>query len=699
METSRWQQRLEAIRRKSFIGRQIERDLFLSALQVPEFPFLVLYLYGPGGVGKTTLIRQFSYLAHAQGTQVLHLDARNIDPTPDIFTGSLRQQLTLEPSKHPADYWAESAERHVLFLDTYELLAPLDEWLRDVFLPTLPENVLTVLAGRSPPKTGWREDPAWQELTHIMALDNLSPAESRAYLNRREIPLAEHEKVLQFTHGHPLALSLVADVFANDDNAHFQPEKTSDIISMLVERLVLGAPGPAYREALEASALVRVTTESLLKILLDRTDVEEIFAWLRDLSLMEVGPRGIFPHDLAREALAADVHWRKPAWYAALHGRARTYYLDQLEKLDHIAQQRLLLDYIFLHRENPMVRPFFIWQSSGLVFPDRVSTDDYAQIADLIGQFEGESAAEIARHWLQHSAAQVVVMRGSGGSIAGVLIKVAVEQTTAADHLVDAVVGAAFAYLKRQVSLRSGETATYFRFWLACDTYQDVSATQSRIFLTIVQHYLTTAGLAFSFLPCAHPDFWNPIFEYADMQHVTALDFEIDGHRHGVYVRDWRVSPPPIWLDMMAARELAGNLPPAAPAREKIVILSEKEFGAAVKEALRQLNDGAALQQNPLLNTQVCRGQEAADPVTQLQTLLKDSIDSLQQTPRQRKLHRALYHTYVQPTPSQELAAELLDVPFSSFRRHLTQGIKQITTVLWQLEIAGGRIDYLMEDD
>ena len=38
-----------------------------------------------------------------------------------------------EPSKHPADYWAESAERHVLFLDTYELLAPLDEWLRDVF--------------------------------------------------------------------------------------------------------------------------------------------------------------------------------------------------------------------------------------------------------------------------------------------------------------------------------------------------------------------------------------------------------------------------------------------------------------------------------------------------------------------------------------------------------------------------------------
>ena len=60
-----------------------------------------------------------------------------------------------------------------------------------------------------------------------MALRQSFPAESRrAYLNRREIPLAEHEKKSAPIHSWPSpALSLVADVFANDDNAHFQPEK------------------------------------------------------------------------------------------------------------------------------------------------------------------------------------------------------------------------------------------------------------------------------------------------------------------------------------------------------------------------------------------------------------------------------------------------------------------------------------------
>jgi len=36
----------------------------------------------------------------------------------------------------------------MLFLDTYETLATLDEWLREVFLPQLPENTLIVIAGR-----------------------------------------------------------------------------------------------------------------------------------------------------------------------------------------------------------------------------------------------------------------------------------------------------------------------------------------------------------------------------------------------------------------------------------------------------------------------------------------------------------------------------------------------------------------------
>ena len=38
---------------------------------------------------------------------------------------------------------------------------------------------------------------------------------------------------------------------------------------------------------------------------------------------------------------------------------------------------------------------------------------------------------------------------------------------------------------------------------------------------------------------------------------------------------------------------------------------------------------------------------------------------------------------------TQEQAAELLDLPFSTYRRHLKTGMEQLTQMLWQREIGG----------
>ncbi len=42
------------------------------------------------------------------------------------------------------------------------------------------------------------------------------------------------------------------------------------------------------------------------------------------------------------------------------------------------------------------------------------------------------------------------------------------------------------------------------------------------------------------------------------------------------------------------------------------------------------------------------------------------------------------------PAPSQELAAEQANMPFSTFRRHLKEGIQRITAELWARESSGG---------
>src|SRR5215217_6650212 len=90
-----------------------------------------------------------------------------------------------------------------------------------------------------------------------------------------------------------------------------------------------------------------------------------------------------------------------------------------------------------------------------------------------------------------------------------------------------------------------------FRFWMARDTYQDVSSTQSLVFINAVRHYLTAPGLAVHFFPVAQPEFWEPIFAYADLTRCEEADYEVGGRRYGTYWHDWRTVPPMAWLQLL----------------------------------------------------------------------------------------------------------------------------------------------------
>jgi hypothetical protein len=689
-------ERLSAARRHHFVGRVAERALFRSALTAAELPCLVLYVHGPGGVGKTALLREFATLAQEAGAAVCYLDARNLEPAPEPFLHALRLALDLAAEETPAGAWATRSGRHVLLLDTCELLAPLDGWLREVFLPELPENVLVVLAGRNPPAPEWRADPGWQALMHVLPLRNLSPDEGQSYLLQRGVPAEQGEAVLRFTHGHPLALSLVAEMFAQRGNIAFQPEAAPDIIRVLVEQFVQKVPGPAHRAALEACAQVRVLGEPLLAAMLNLPDPHELFEWLRGLSFIEAGPLGLFPHDLARESLVADLRWRHPDWYRELHRRARIFYVDRLGASGQEEQQRLLFDLVFLHRDNPAVRPFFEWAESGGILPDALRPADRPALLAMAARHEGPASAELAANWLAQQPEGCLVFRNAQQRPIGFMQMVALERATEEQRQRDPATRAAWTYLAQHAPLRSGERATLFRFWMAEETYQAVSPVQSLIFIQAVHHYLTTSGLAYTFFPCADADFWAPVLSYADLIRRPEADFEVGGRRYGVYGHDWRAMPPAAWLTLLGDREVGIDRQPSVgePAAGPMIVLSQPDFAAAVREALHDFVRPDLLRNNPLLRSRLVleaagRGGagEAADPVAVLQALLRQAAEALQASPRAVKLYRALYHTYFQPAPTQERAAELLDLPFSTYRRHLMAGVAQVTEALWAREV------------
>lgn len=685
--------KLAAARRRRFVGRAAEQALFQSALAAPELPFQLIHVFGPGGVGKTTLLNSFESACEQADVSYIRIDARNIEPAPETFVGVVRLALNLAPTDPPLPDVLARSTRSVILIDTCESLAPLDAWLRDVFLPDLPETTLTVLAGRHPPAPAWQADPGWQTLIRTLPLRNFSPDEGRDYLLRRGVPPEQHARVLSFTHGHPLALSLVADVLDQRPGQPFQPEDAPNVVKMLLEQFVQKVPGLAHRAALEACALVRLLTESLLAEMLATSEAHELFDWLRSLSFIESGPQGLFPHDLAREALVADVRWRNPDWYAELHKRARGYYTTRLTQATGVEQQRYLFDLIFLHRDNPVVRPVFEWQASGSLLVEAAQPEDEPVIVAMTRQQEGDEAERLAAHWLKRQPRGALVVRDADRQIAGWLMMVSLPQTQAEDWAIDPGARAAWDYLRQRAPLRPGETATLFRFWMARETHQAVSPVQSLLFVSIVRHYLTTPGLAYTFIPCAEADFWLPVFTYADLHRLPEADFEMGGERYGVYGHDWRVVPPGAWLALLAEREVGGGAPAAEPAMaEPLIVLSESEFAEAVREALRDFTRPDVLRHNPLTRSRLVidRADGAqVDRAAILQSLLREASEALQASPRDAKLYRALQHTYFQPAATQEQAAELLDLPFSTYRRHLKSGLTRVAEILWAQEING----------
>jgi hypothetical protein len=107
-----------------------------------------------------------------------------------------------------------------------------------------------------------------------------------------------------------------------------------------------------------------------------------------------------------------------------------------------------------------------------------------------------------------------------------------------------------------------------------------------------------------------------------------------------------------------------------------------------VKQALRDLGRDDLLGRNPLLGLRLVR--EAGGGPAALRAALTDTAGVLHGHPRDEKLFRAVDRTYLRPAPTQERAAELLGLPFSTYRRHLAQGVARIAARLWEQESQAG---------
>jgi hypothetical protein len=229
------------------------------------------------------------------------------------------------------------------------------------------------------------------------------------------------------------------------------------------------------------------------------------------------------------------------------------------------------------------------------------------------------------------------------------------------------------------------------RFVVDGERYQAPSPTLNATPILTMQRYLTTSNMAWDYLALHEPDQLDPYFALADLHRLPEHDFEVGGKRYGIYAHDFRRVPVDEWLEIVTERALAQDPSVRVAPELEAAVLSQPDFFEAVREALRHLQRPDRLAANPLCRSRLVLDRLQPDGTLDLtlRATVTEAAEELSGSPRDEKRWRAIDRTYLRPAPSQERAAELLGLPFSTYRRHLTQGVEWICARLWDWEVYG----------
>ncbi|MFB9205775.1 ATP-binding protein [Nonomuraea spiralis] len=657
--------RLQAARQRAFVGRKAELAAFDEALHSGG---RVLFVHGPGGIGKSALLRRYAQRAAEAGRNVMTLDGRLLDPSPAAFLAETGPML--------AD------ERAVLLVDTFERLQGLEGWLRERFLPGLPVGALVVVTGRVPPDMVWQADPGWADLLQVIALGELEPEDAAALLDSRGVAGDLLDPLLAFAGGHPLALSLGAAVAVRDSAAGSRWAPTHDVVATLLDQLVGEVPGPAHRLALEVCAHTYMTTQDVLRTVLPDEDAAELFSWLRRLPFVESSPLGLYPHDVVREILEADLRWRDPQGYARMHRLIKDRLTRQIRAADDADVLGAVGSLFYLHRgEGRTPEPHF-WHGEDEVYETVLHPEDADDLLRLAAEWDPATVSAVS-HWTSgQPQAFRLYRRTATGELAGASAWLCVDDLSKTDARADPVVAAAWDTARATAPLRPGEHLAVNRSWVRRRD-RGASPVTDLIRWRAVGWCLRSERMAWSFMAVRGDDPLNGHSGYYNMHdlgdHAREGDVE-----YVLLAHDWRAVPAQVWLERLLP---AGTHEVPARPEPELAVMSEAEFTDAVRKALRHLSKHRELAANPLTRTRLLAGR--ADPVRALRELLEEGIHDLGRDPRAGKLHRALDVTYLRGAPTQEAAAERLGLSFTTYRRHLLAGIGRLCEELWRRELHG----------
>jgi hypothetical protein len=448
-----------------------------------------------------------------------------------------------------------------------------------------------------------------------------------------------------------------------------------DLVSALLESLLQDAPSEAHMAGLATCAKAWLTTEDLLRATVG-ADAPAVWAWLRRRPFVVLRPRGLSPHDLARDVLDAEFERRWPNRYRSLHRVIHDHVVAGLRAATGPDQQLLAQHLLHLHQHGPFTAMVHALRARGSAAVVPARPDDVAQLVSSVERGQGATNAALAERWLADQPDHVWVVRTDDGLAAFAHYLYCPTGSIMEDR--DPIVRMILEYVARTAPMRPGERTCIGRFLAgARDRQGDPYAVLAGSVSSLMEW--CTEPVAWSFLVFDDERFWAPLMDYIGFRPL--LEACSEGVRCVVYGHDWRRFPVEAWLDFMGQREHTGGTGPPPESVLRPPPPSRDAFGSAVRSALQQLNRLDQLAANPLVGTRLGATPEA------VRSSVTEAIRRLAGEPKGDQLSAVLHRTFVRAAPTQEAAAEALGQPFSTYRRYLAKAIEQLTEILWAAEI------------
>ncbi len=551
--------RLSEASRGAFVGREREVRSVSEAVQAPETPFAVAFIRGPGGIGKTSLLRAIVESLPRDYLK-LGLVCRDIPPTAHGVLSAIAALIGMDAERTDIEALSQrlssGASRGVIVFDNYDAFGLADSWLRQALLPALPSSIVTLIASRGRPSPGWTTDPGWADMFREVELGALDAAQSLRMLCSRGLSEEQARRINEFTRGHPLALELAAAAGRARPDLHIEDTAIPHVVQRLTEMFLSGHDAHMV-EALEACSTVRRITEPLLASMLESPSKREEFDAARNLSFVSAMHDGLVLHDVMWDTISYGLAQRDPALHAKYRLRAWQYLTDASRRSAKTVWQ-YTADLLYLV-QNPHIRnAFFRPGAMDVPIAPALRADREAIERICTGTEPKESAYWLLR-WLERHPETFFVARSAQHRVAGVHITFELGRVDPGLLREDPVTAAWCAHLDANPVLPH-ERVLFGRRWLTREIGEGLSPVQAACWLDLKRLYMEMRpNLRRVYAPVVDIACFAPLVTPLGFLPIGEAQVSLGGSTYYTAMLDFGPTSVDGWLSRVVGLELAAE--------------------------------------------------------------------------------------------------------------------------------------------